>query len=176
MMMEDSDMNTTLHLVDFVVASFDETNHTIMRFELFDKLKERMRNGKKRIVKPFEMKFELVHTLGKVSESGDNSDLFHHPFDVKISYNFEIILISDSSNGKIKVFDMYTKQFKKSIRTAVAMPMYLAVEENYDHSNSDAIIFGCNSDSTIFKFDLGKELICSDQEKSSPLIFGLRLL
>ncbi|KAF0981262.1 hypothetical protein FDP41_013050 [Naegleria fowleri] len=168
-----SDCHNKLHLVDFIVSTnssstFNETNHhqTMMNFDLFEKLKQTMRNGKKRILKPFKMKFELVHTLGKVCESGSDPDLFSHPFDVKISYNFESILISDSNNSRIQVFDMHTKQFKKSINTASKNPMYLCIEENCDGSNNDALIFGCCSDSTVNKFDLGKELAFVQQDKS----------
>ncbi|KAG2388319.1 hypothetical protein C9374_000483 [Naegleria lovaniensis] len=120
--------------------------------ELIRKLTQKM-GIVKRKAKPFSTNFELVHTFGKAGVSGNDSHLFNCPFDVKISYSRSCILISDSLNSRIQVFDIHTKELRASIPSPSKYPLFLCVEENYDGKNNDALIFGCEKFG-VFKYDL----------------------
>lgn len=125
-------------------------------YELIEKLIQKMRTVKRR-AQPFSMNFELVHTFGRFGVYGTDSHLFHCPFDVKISYSHSCILISDTRNSRIMVFDLHTKEFRTSIPSPSKYPLFLCVEENYDGKNNDALIFGCENFG-VYKYDLNELL------------------
>ncbi|KAG2383097.1 hypothetical protein C9374_004434 [Naegleria lovaniensis] len=145
-----SDTATVL-LIDFPTAPRVSTHGLYEHDLMYEKLREKM-NEKRRKAKPFAMKFEVIHTFGHWNkEAGHSNQHFNWPWDVKISYNHQCILIADNSNCRIQVFDLLSKVYKKTI--SVMSPFYLCIEENYDSRGNDALIYVTGS-CIIHKHDL----------------------
>lgn len=73
---------------------------------------------------PFSCQFEHVFSFG-----GENS--FHSPYDVKISYSLECILISDYLHRSIHVFDLHSKEYVSSLFMQNHNPKFLCIAESY---------------------------------------------
>ncbi|KAG2386343.1 hypothetical protein C9374_002789 [Naegleria lovaniensis] len=124
----------------------------------YEKLKQKLRNDRK--LQAFSMNFESV----QIFTTNDQGQKFKNPCDVKISYECQCILISEFSNSKIHVFDLYSRQYRMAITTP-GMPMYLAIEENYDKCHHDALYFDCNSSKIVYKYHL-RALLEGDEQNS----------
>ncbi|KAG2388821.1 hypothetical protein C9374_000260 [Naegleria lovaniensis] len=112
--------------------------------DLFQKLKEKMRS-RKRIPKAFSRKFEATERIG------DN--IVSNPYDAKISYKLQYIVISDYSSHLIHVFDLVSKELKTSFKSGY--PMYLEIDE-YHSPHSDALLVACDvyPARSVYKYDL----------------------
>ncbi|KAF0976729.1 hypothetical protein FDP41_004024 [Naegleria fowleri] len=100
----------------------------------------------------------LFHEYFKFSPNrpsdANNNLSVNDPTDIQISYQLNIILITDYDSSKIEVFDLETKEHKASISfLPKEHPRHLCIEENYDGENNDAMILCCAYDN-IFKYDL----------------------
>ncbi|KAF0981025.1 hypothetical protein FDP41_012813 [Naegleria fowleri] len=155
---EPQDENKTEYYLRNVVASN----------EYFIKLKEKMMKPKIRKLKSFSMNFELMHTLGQVGMKGSKNDQFNLPTDVKISYSHNVILVTDMFNHRIQVFHAKTKQFMTSIQSPSSKPLFLCVQEKYNGSDFDALLFDCTGDKCVYKYDLhGLLLHCTNGDSKS---------
>ncbi|KAF0973048.1 hypothetical protein FDP41_008712 [Naegleria fowleri] len=118
--------------------------------ELWKKFMNRMRQ------KPFNLSFRLQYELKSPFENVNFPIITAR--NVKISYNQSCILLLDSSNYRILVFNLYTKQFKKTIHiTQQKFPVDFCVEENFDQHVNDAILVACEC-MMVFKFSLTEAL------------------
>lgn len=121
--------------------------------ELFSKLKAKMMRKLGRRAKPFQMKFELVHTFGQLGVQGNDDETLSLPIDVKVSYTHSCILVSGFR--RIQVFDLHTKQFKSSISFSSEVhnlvPNFLCVEELYEEERDALLLSGTH---LIYKYDL----------------------
>ena len=106
--------------------------------------------------KPFLLNFNHVATLGTPGIEGASNSKLSSPIDVKISYLFNILLVSDANNTRTQVFDLRTKLYKQTIYTHSA-PWYMDIEVEYDEQGSEAIIMTCG-DYCLYKYDLATVL------------------
>ncbi|KAG2372967.1 hypothetical protein C9374_012997 [Naegleria lovaniensis] len=142
---------TKLFLHDDFITQKDSDHH---HQRVMKKFREKMLWGKKgRRIKPFVMNFELVHSLGEAGVDTCSPQHFSLPFDVKISYKCQVILISDLKNHRIQVFHLLSNEYITSIPSPSKCPRYLYVEADYDGLN-DALLFGCTNRPSVFKYDL----------------------
>nr|CAG4708795.1 unnamed protein product [Naegleria fowleri] len=137
--------------------------------------------------KSFSNNFDLISTLGTPSQIGSDNFHFARPTDVKLSYKTRCILVCDSHNQRIQLFDMDTKRFKATIHTP-HIPQYLCIESNNhskygkaisrQHSHTceffkkdfdeDSVMVSC-LDHCVYKFNIRK-CIESFQESSKNLV------
>ncbi|KAG2383142.1 hypothetical protein C9374_004479 [Naegleria lovaniensis] len=102
-------------------------------------------------------KLDYVSTLVDSNTTyATNNEPLSNPYDVKLSYPCNCILVSDYFQNRIMVFDLETKQFKTTIKT-IPRPHCLCIETNYNAQFNDALLVGCN-DRSVYKYDL-KSLI-----------------
>ncbi|KAG2382378.1 hypothetical protein C9374_005580 [Naegleria lovaniensis] len=101
-------------------------NNIVACNEYFMKLKEKMMKSKIRKTKSFSMSLNCHN----------------------------VILVSDTLNDRIKVFNATTKQFVTSIHAPSTKPWFLCVQEKYNGSDYDALIFDCTGDKRAYKYDL----------------------
>jgi len=109
----------------------------------------------------FSYRFELVDQL-QCNLSPEENELDHYrtydafrfrfPSDVKISYRHSLIILSDSGNKRLQLFDLETRQHRATIKLLIES-CCICVEENYGNCGSDAIIV-TTCDHCIQKYDL----------------------
>ncbi|KAF0984778.1 hypothetical protein FDP41_000677 [Naegleria fowleri] len=100
--------------------------------------------------------------VSNLTESTVSNDSLSNPYDVKLSYACNCILISDYFNSRIQIYELETKQFKTTIKT-ISRPHCLCIETNYNSHFSDALLVGC-SDHSVYKYDL-KSLVDASVNK-----------
>ncbi|KAG2378457.1 hypothetical protein C9374_008096 [Naegleria lovaniensis] len=108
-------------------------------------LQEKLR-CKKFVPKAFSLNSELIETIEQKDlppqKNGDHMT-FIYICDVKISYNYDSIILSDYGTHHIFVFGLESKKFKTRIKT-LNSPSYLCIEENYVMPSSDDSIEDAN--------------------------------
>ncbi|KAG2378944.1 hypothetical protein C9374_007582 [Naegleria lovaniensis] len=132
----------TIHLVDFIIPNLD-TLYSDTRFTLLllvNKLRAPLRVG-------FSNRF--IH-CGQIPSA--NKERPGCP-DVKISYHLNCIIIVEYYDQCIQFYELYSKQKLSAFRT-VNPPRCLCVEENYDGQQNDALIFDCDCDGNLYKYDV----------------------
>lgn len=155
----DGNIPCQIILMDFDGCLETECGNKGLIGRLFSKLKEQMVVNCKKRNRSFEMRFDFIDSIGEHGVYGKSNNQLHLPHDVKISYHHHCILVSDYNNRRIQIFDLYNRQFKATIPTPSKHPMYLCIEENHDGHNNDALLFGSNGDSGVYKFHL-RQLLC----------------
>ncbi|KAG2377743.1 hypothetical protein C9374_008828 [Naegleria lovaniensis] len=178
----------SLHTVqhDLDTSSYNTTKTSVIDENLLKKLKMKLLETKRTITaKPFIPFNTRVKDTFEISSSG-NIYPCHivSPFDVKISYSNEYILVSDpkyswSRSWTIKVFDLTTRLYLKTIDTSCKHPPYICVEErpfleDSGHS-SDALIFTQalsegELEQGLYKFNL-KQLVEKEDGQKKPIWF-----
>ncbi|KAG2387056.1 hypothetical protein C9374_002091 [Naegleria lovaniensis] len=144
-----------IHLIDF----FNPFDHPILLVKLKEKL-----TSKKR--KAFSLNFEHVGTMGVFEQFGNSNELFDYPFDVKISYLLECIVVSDTYNHRIQCFHLETRKYLATLKTLAAEPTNLCIEEDCVIGEERVAVFlGCNENSRVYKYNLCKVL--ASQTKSA---------
>ncbi|KAG2387899.1 hypothetical protein C9374_000749 [Naegleria lovaniensis] len=100
---------TNLILIDFLTHGQLLANNS-----LFIKLKNKMEAGTRWLARGFSTNFEWVHSIGTTVESSQNDFqnncethvYLEFPYDVKISYNQQCILITDFLTHQLLVCDL----------------------------------------------------------------------
>lgn len=116
--------------------------------------------------KAFSLDFTHVRTLGVKLEKGTGNDHFSCPIDVKISYKYNCLLVSDPENHRIQVFDLDTKKYRQTLLPH-SQPWYMVIESDYDEDGEEAIIMTTSS-WHLHKYDL-KDLLQSKSMRSTIL-------
>ena len=118
---------------------------------------------KSKIPVAFSLDFEYVQTKG---DKLNTPEKMNAPLDVKISYRNEIILVSDSVNGRIMVFDLNSGLYKSDFFTELA-PWQFVLEENYDGEKNEALI--CSTGNNYLKYDLLQLLKSDRSRRATPI-------
>ena len=142
--------------VILVLDGNDLEHQTNNEFQpMFSMLCEKMRT---KCIKSFSLKFEKCSTLRHAN--------MHRPFDVKISYNYKLILVTDYKSKTLLMFDLISKVFKYAIQLP-SNPHYLCIESVVDREGQvhDAAILTC-SNHCIYKVDIRQ---CIKTNKFTPL-------
>ena len=74
----------------------------------FHKFCQMMRRQKKAL----HWRFQHVEFMGM--EDGNENHLLHAPYDVKISHQFQLVIVADHNSSRVKFFDLKTKEFLTS--------------------------------------------------------------
>ncbi|KAG2374040.1 hypothetical protein C9374_011119 [Naegleria lovaniensis] len=90
---------------DHTDQNFVAENTYLMRF-LFHKFKLRMKKYHENVCCGFSGNFELCEYIAP----SEIQDQFLYPYDVKISYKFKLILVSDNGKSRIQAFDLDSKE------------------------------------------------------------------
>ncbi|KAG2374564.1 hypothetical protein C9374_010583 [Naegleria lovaniensis] len=79
------------------------------------------------------------------------------PFDVKISYQHQCILVSDKNKKSIEIYDLQYRSFIRSLKFVKDVkPSYLCVEHQiFEH---DSLLVACSND-FVYKYDLKQLLL-----------------
>ncbi|KAF0977755.1 hypothetical protein FDP41_003077 [Naegleria fowleri] len=125
------------------LINFNENHDDLMNLN-FHKLKDKMRS-RKRVPKAFSQQFKCVGLIGE--------KIITRPYDVKISYKLGYIIVSDYGAHLIHMFDLITKEFKRSLKSGY--PMYLEIDE-YHAPHSDALLVACEifPARCVYKYDV----------------------
>ncbi|KAG2375076.1 hypothetical protein C9374_010080 [Naegleria lovaniensis] len=124
-------------------------------FNLFQKLKEHVQ-----IQKKYKHVCTRTQSISKKFQKWNKTienDSMTRPFDVKISYHHECILVSELRTNSIQIFDLDSREYLNCVQidntfTQHSTPIGLCIEENYDGYYNDALILGFSN--TITKYDL----------------------
>ncbi|KAG2394252.1 hypothetical protein C9374_004016 [Naegleria lovaniensis] len=129
--------------------------------------------GRRFISQPFSMNFECIHTFGQSGVRGNFNHQFNFPTSLAISYQYSFVFICDSFNDRILIFDLCSREFRKSFRIMgnSERPRFLCMEE--ERMNGDvALIVGCGvfENFTFYKLDVNKNLSLEMNQSSSSNI------
>ncbi|EFC38364.1 predicted protein [Naegleria gruberi] len=75
--------------------------------------------------------FKLVHTIGECKRKGSSEYLLNDPMGLKISKLMNWLLICDSGNKRVQIYDRFNFEYLYSIRMKT-QPQYVEIEEWHD--------------------------------------------
>ena len=122
-----------------VVVIVEDFNSERLNHVLFGELRKKM----------MSTNFRLIETV---------KHDFRYPFEVKISYLYDCVLVTDYYNSRITTFDLKTKMHLSNF--SIAFPRCCTVERT---EKTDFLIVACIT-SAIFKFDI-KDILANDSSE-----------
>ncbi|KAG2372683.1 hypothetical protein C9374_013638 [Naegleria lovaniensis] len=139
-----------------------------------------MEAGTRWLSRGFSTNFDWVHSIGTTVESSQNDfqnnfethAYLEFPYDVKISYNHQCILITDFLTHQLLVCDLMNYSPKAYIDAPSDFPTRMYIEKNYEKQR-DALYLMCRNGSIVMlmKYDLELFLkaksLRDDEERNS---------